>query len=141
MPRVALKFVLVVVGAMVISACSAEHWYVSHDRRVGDPRVGPPGQGTLGGNRAAALRDVVRHLRSVRLQAGALSVYHEPHGDSRLLAASGPPESDRGPAQAHAWWILSEPAAQVLAHADAHRPAGASFAGSGSGGDYNTGRD
>jgi hypothetical protein len=142
MRRTAPKLALVVAAATLISAGSAgsaDHVHASHDRHAVDPRVGPPGQGTLAGNRSAALRDVVSHLRSVRLPAGAVRVYHEPHGDSDLLAASGQAESDSGPAQAHAWWILSEPAAQVLAYVEAHRPAGASFAGSGGGGNYKTG--
>jgi hypothetical protein len=128
-----------VVAAALIGAGTADHARTSRDRYARAPRVGSPGQGTLGGNRAAAVRDVAGHLRSARLPAGALRVYHEPHGDSDLLAASGPPEIDSGPAQAHAWWILSEPAPQVLAYVEAHQPAGATLAGSGSGGNYKTG--
>jgi hypothetical protein len=140
MRRAAPKLALLVVAAALISAGSADHAHASHDnRQARDPRVGPPGQGTLAGNRAAALSDVVSHLRGVRLPAGAVRVYHEPHSDSHLLAASGQPESGSGPAQAHAWWIVSESAAQVLAYVEAHRPAGASFSGSGSGGNYKTG--
>jgi hypothetical protein len=139
MRRAAPKLALLVVAAAVICAGSADHAHASRDRQARDPRVGPPGQGTLAGNRSAARGDVVSHVRSVRLPAGAVRVYHEPDGDSDLLAVSGGPESDSGPAQAHAWWVLSEPAARVLAYVEAHRPAGASFAGSGSGGNYKTG--
>jgi hypothetical protein len=139
MRRAAPKLALLVVAAALISAGSAGSVDRVHYRQARDPRVGPPGQGTLAGNRSAALRDVVSHLRGVRLPAGAVRVYHEPHGDSHLLTASGQPESDSGPAQAHAWWVLSEPAAQVLGYVEAHRPAGASFAGSGGGGNYKTG--
>lgn len=139
MRRVAPKLALIVVAAALIGAGTADHAHASHDRYARALRVGPLGQGTLAGNRAAAVRDVARHLRSVRLPAGAFRMYHEPHGDSHLLAASGAPEIDSNPSQAHAWWILSEPAPQVLAYVDAHQPAGASVAGSGSGGDYETG--
>jgi hypothetical protein len=139
MRRAAPKLALLVVAAALISAGSAGSVDRVHYRQARDPRVGPPGQGTLAGDRAAALRDVVSHVRSVRLPARAVRVYHQPYGDSHLLAVSGGPESDSGPAQAHAWWVLSEPAAQVLAYVEAHRPAGASFAGSGGGGNYKTG--
>jgi hypothetical protein len=128
-----------VVAVVLIGAGSGDRARASHEHPARDPRVGPPRQGTLAGNRLAALGDVVRHLRSVRLPGGAVRVYHEPHGDSHLLPALGQPESDSGPARAHAWWIVSEPAAQVLPYVEAHRPAGASFAGSGSGGNYKTG--
>jgi hypothetical protein len=139
MRRAAPKLALLVVAVALIGAGSAGSADRVHDRRTSDPRVGPPGQGMLAGNRSAAVSDVLGHLRSVRLPASAARVFHEPHGDSGLLPASGQPESDSGPAQAHAWWIVSEPAAQVLAYVEAHRPAGSSFAGSGSGGNYKTG--
>lgn len=139
MQGAAPKLALLVVAVTLVSASSADRAHPSRGHHARDSRVGPPGQGTLSGNRTAALRDVANHLRSVRLPAGAVRVNHEPYSDSRLLAISGQPESDSGTAEAHAWWIVSEPAAQVLAYVEAHRPAGASFAGSGSGGNYKTG--
>jgi hypothetical protein len=139
MRRAAPRIVLLAMAVTIGIAYGAADVDGSPDRNTNAVRVGPAGQGTLAGNRAAALHDVVSHLRSVRLPTGALRLYREPRGDSKLLGASGALESDSGPAQVHGWWILTEPAAQVLANVETHRPAGASFAGSGTGGNYKTG--
>ncbi len=86
-------------------------------------------------NQAAARADAAALLGEVSLPAGATESSSEPAGDEGLLAHAGA----GGPytpnvVEAHAWWTVPGPRAEVMAYIRGHAPSGSAMVSSGSGG-------
>jgi hypothetical protein len=103
------------------------------------PLVGPPGQGTIAGNRAAAEQEAAALLKTLRLPRSAVHDRVEPSGDDGYLRPSPGFDGDSAHATAYRWWVLPETVAQVIGYLNTHVPPGASEGGTGAGTNVKTG--
>jgi len=94
-------------------------------------------QKQLQSNKARAHADAAALVAGVQLPPGATPSSIEPAGDNGLLPFSSEAiEGDAAHALAHGWWIVDEPADQVLDYVSSHAPLGMKQDGSG----YSNGR-
>jgi hypothetical protein len=85
-------------------------------------------------NQAAARADAAALLGEVSLPAGATEFSSEPAGDEGLLAHAGAGGPDTpNVVEAHAWWTVPGPRAEVMAYVRGHPPNGSALISWGSG--------
>jgi hypothetical protein len=97
------------------------------------------GQSGAAANRAAAQRDAAELLTRVVLPPGASRLNREPAGDHGYLEPQSALESDTAREVAHAWWQVRGAPTAAIAFVQAHHPAAATVAGTGTAGDTRTG--
>jgi hypothetical protein len=89
-------------------------------------------QKQLQSNKVQARADAAALVAGVQLPPGATPSSIEPAGDNGLLPFSSEAiEGDAAHALAHGWWIVDEPADQVLDYVSSHAPRGMKRDGSG----------
>jgi hypothetical protein len=121
--RVKLVTIVVLLSAW-LSACAVA---------IAQGARGTPVASQLVLNERAARSDARAALESVRLPAGVRPIAGEPRFARALFGEAAP--SDAYNASDQAWWTSAASPAAIIAYVRAHRPAGASINGSGSGSD------
>jgi hypothetical protein len=136
---IAVVAVALVVASAAVAIAAAATFVAGSDARhaaVPTPRATSP---QAPANRRAARLDAAASLSKLTLPAGAASVPSEPAHDHGYLAPLPLLEEEFASATAHAWWTVPGDPQSVIDAVEANPPAGATQAGSGSGGNAKTG--